>query len=110
MVNMGRSSSKTPKWRSRCCADDGHGYPTGDHAVPDHADILARQRDTFAKVEVYLGSRGLPTAVRNCTRDEGGPGRQSGVGLKPPQAAVVKSDGGEGCGNAGTRIPGRRAA
>ena len=29
-------------------------------------------------------------------------GRQSGVDLKPPQAAVVKSDGGERCGNAGT--------
>src|SRR5258707_3779608 len=31
-------------------------------------------------------------------------GRQSGVDLKPPQAAVVKSDGGERCGNAGTRF------
>src|SRR6266446_446600 len=29
-------------------------------------------------------------------------GRQSGVDLKPPQAAVVKSDGGERCGNVGT--------
>src|SRR5258708_11330440 len=29
-------------------------------------------------------------------------GRQSGVDLKPPQAAVVKSDGRERCGNAGT--------
>jgi hypothetical protein len=28
--------------------------------------------------------------------------RQSGVDLKPPQAAVVKSDGGERCGNVGT--------
>src|SRR4051812_42658794 len=44
--------------------------------------------------------------TRNCTRDEGGPlrVRQSGVDLKPPQAAVVKSDGGERCGNAGTRF------
>src|SRR6266699_5027186 len=31
-------------------------------------------------------------------------GRQSGVDLKPPQAAVVKSDGGERCGKAGTRF------
>src|SRR6266567_2950013 len=31
-------------------------------------------------------------------------GRQSGSGLKPPQAAVVKSDGGERCGNAGARF------
>jgi hypothetical protein len=30
-------------------------------------------------------------------------GRQSGVDLKPPQAAVVKNDGGERCGNGGTR-------
>src|SRR5258705_3618035 len=29
-------------------------------------------------------------------------GRQSGVDLKPPQAAVVKSNGGERCGSAGT--------
>jgi len=28
--------------------------------------------------------------------------RWSGADLKPPQAAVVKSDGGERCGNAGT--------
>src|SRR4249920_3005630 len=32
-------------------------------------------------------------------------GRQSGVDLKPPQAAVVKSDGGERCGKVGTRFP-----
>jgi len=32
-------------------------------------------------------------------------GRQSGVDLKPPQAAVVKSDGGERCGKVGTKIP-----
>jgi hypothetical protein len=41
-------------------------------------------------------------------RDEGGniliysAVRQSGVDLKPPQAAVVKSDGGERCGKVGT--------
>src|SRR5271169_3320973 len=29
--------------------------------------------------------------------------RQSGADLKPPQAAVVKSHGGERCGNGGTR-------
>src|SRR6516165_11516339 len=33
---------------------------------------------------------------------EGLRGRQSGVDLKPPQAAVVKSNGGERCGNVGT--------
>src|SRR6266704_1356095 len=31
-------------------------------------------------------------------------GRQSGVDLKPPQAAIVKSDGGERCGKVGTRF------
>src|SRR6202040_20111 len=31
-------------------------------------------------------------------------GRQSGVDLKPPRAAVVKSDGGERCGKVGTRF------
>jgi len=30
--------------------------------------------------------------------------RQSGADLKPPQAAAVKSRGGERCGNAGTRF------
>src|SRR5258708_38061104 len=44
--------------------------------------------------------------MRNCTREmkEGLRVRQSGADLKPPQAVVVKSDGGERCGNAGTRI------
>jgi hypothetical protein len=56
-----------------------------------------------------LVSRASPvqTAVRNCTRDEGGPfgfGDQV-ADPKPPQAAVVKSHGGERCGNAGMMIP-----
>src|SRR6202048_2172154 len=56
-----------------------------------------------------LVSRASPvqTAVRNCTRDEGGPfgfGDQV-ADPKPPQAAVVKSHGGERGGNAGTMIP-----
>jgi hypothetical protein len=56
-----------------------------------------------------LVSRASPvhTAVRNCTGDEG---RPFGFGdqvadPKPPQAAVVKSDGGERCGKVGTKIP-----
>src|SRR4030081_2726217 len=56
-----------------------------------------------------LVSRVTPvhTAMRNCTRDEG---RPFGFGdqvadPKPPQAAVVKSDDGERCGNVGTVIP-----
>ena len=62
-----------------------------------------------AMSELGLVSRASPvqTAVRNCTRDEGGPfgfGDQV-ADPKPPQAAVVKSHGGERCGNAGTMIP-----
>src|SRR5712664_730933 len=48
-----------------------------------------------------LVSRVTPvqTAMRNCTRDEGRSfAGKSGVDLKPPQAAVVKSNGGERCG------------
>jgi hypothetical protein len=49
----------------------------------------------------------VQTALRNCTRDEG---RPFGFGdqvadPKPPQAAAVKSRGGERCGKAGTMIP-----
>jgi len=58
---------------------------------------------------VGLVSRASPvhTVVRNCARDEG---RPFGFGdqvadPKPPQAAVVKSDGGERCGKVGTKIP-----
>jgi hypothetical protein len=56
-----------------------------------------------------LVSRVTPvhTALRNCTRDEG---RPFGFGdqvadPKPPQAAIVKSDGGERCGKVGAMIP-----
>jgi hypothetical protein len=43
--------------------------------------------------------------VWSCVRDEGSTPRslRSGVGSKPPRAAVVKSDGGERRGNGGTR-------
>src|SRR6266436_7196869 len=59
--------------------------------------------------ESGLVSRVTPvhTAMRNCTRDEGRPfgfGNQV-ADPKPPQAAVVKSDGGERCGNVGAMIP-----
>ena len=59
---------------------------------------------TAAPATNVMNSRRLSRAVRNCTRDGGGAlrGRQSGADLKPPQAAVVKSDGGERCGNVGT--------
>jgi hypothetical protein len=47
------------------------------------------------------------TALRNCTRDEGGPfgfGDQV-ADPKPPRAAAAKSRGGERRGNVGIRIP-----
>ena len=59
---------------------------------------LCRARSMSAKGRVSRVSP-VQTAVRNCTRDEGGPfeaGRQ-GQASKPLQAAVVKSDGGERC-------------
>jgi hypothetical protein len=49
----------------------------------------------------------VQTAPRNCTGDEGGPfgfGDQV-ADSKPPQAAAVKSRGGERCGKVGTLIP-----
>ena len=52
-----------------------------------------------------LVSRASPvqTAMRNCTRDEGWSFEfDNQVDLKPPQAAVVKSHGGERCGKVGT--------
>jgi hypothetical protein len=72
-------------------------------------EVLAWQEVTIGKPAQGLVSRASPvqTAVRNCTRDEGGPfgfGDQV-ADPKPPQAAVVKSHGGERCGNAGTMIP-----
>ena len=57
---------------------------------------------------LYLVSRASPVHTRGAQlyeeNDHGRPFEveQSGVDLKPPQAAVVKSDGGERCGNAGT--------
>jgi len=73
-------------------------------------DGLASLVDEALLVSAWgLVSRASPvqTAVRICTRDEGGPfgfGDQV-ADPKPPQAAVVKSHGGERCGNAGTMIP-----
>jgi len=63
--------------------------------------------------EMGLVTRASPvhTAVRNCPGDEGGPfgfGDQV-ADPKPPQAAVVKSDGGERCGKVGAMIPAGKA-
>src|ERR1700731_3059116 len=75
--------------------------------LPENALIIARE--VMPKMsEMGLVSRVLPvnTAVRNLyeRRRKSLRGRQSGVDLKPPQAAVVKSDGGERCGKVGTRF------
>jgi hypothetical protein len=73
--------------------------------VPKRKRVV-RRRDMSA---AGLVSRASPvhTAVRNCPGDEGGPfgfGDQV-ADPKPPQAAVVKSDGGERCGKVGATIP-----
>src|SRR6202162_30726 len=76
---------------------------------------IARKREKLKSTAFTTGlpalgpvSRVTPvhTAMRNCTRDEGRPfgfGDQV-ASLTRPQAAVVKSDGGERCGNVGTMI------
>src|SRR5271168_1633548 len=78
-------------------------------AQGDRGPMLLCSRGTGLTSEMGLVSRVTPvqTALRNCTRDEGGPfgfGDQV-ADPKPPQAAVVKSDGGERCGNVGAMIP-----
>ena len=79
-------------------------------ARPGHRRKRQTRCDNRRRMSVLgLVSRASPvqTAVRNCTRDEGGPfgfGDQV-ADPKRPQAAVVKSHGGERCGNAGTMIP-----
>ena len=52
-------------------------------------------------------TRLLKEEMWSCTRDEGRPleVRQSGAGLKPLQAAVVKSDRGERCSKRRDKIP-----
>ena len=68
---------------------------------------LFRTPVPMSALGLVSGPPPVQTAVRNCTRDEGGPfgfGDQV-ADPKPPQAAVVKSHGGERCGNAGTMIP-----
>src|SRR5258707_1077934 len=78
--------------------------------LPNHIVIqwIRRKGVQYAMTASGLVSRVTPvhTAVRNCTRDEGRAlrGRQSGVDLKPPQAAVIKSHGGERCGKAEIRF------
>jgi len=55
--------------------------------------------DSFYSSARLLSHVRLGSCVTSAVR-----GRQSGSGLKPPHAAVVKSDGSERCGNAGTRF------
>src|SRR5262245_53431376 len=89
----------------------GRALPSGRlfHAsVEDVHNLLRFNRLEAPMSELGLVSRVSPvqTALRNCTRDEGRSfevGNQD-VDLKPPQAAVVKSNGGERCGNVGTRF------
>jgi len=65
-----------------------------DLQLPRHISTLPCVTSTAGP----YGDTQLYERWRRALRD-----RQSGVDLKPPQAAVVKSDGGERCGNGGTR-------
>jgi hypothetical protein len=72
-----------------------------------HGAIALRDRAVNSVTGFVSRVTPVHTAMRNCTRDEG---RPFGFGdqvadPKPPQAAVVKSDGGERCGKVGTMIP-----
>ena len=76
-------------------------------AMAVFASGLLRGRPSASVMGLVSRASPVHTAIRNCTRDEG---RPFGFGdqvadPKPPQAAVVKSDGGERCGNVGTMIP-----
>jgi hypothetical protein len=74
--------------------------------VPQKADRIAEAPRT-EKVCPVSRVPPVQTALRNCTGDEGGPfgfGDQV-ADSKPPQAAAVKSRGGERCGKVGTMIP-----
>src|SRR6516165_144197 len=78
------------------------------HIARDSATLLRCIIFSYCESGVGLVSRVTPvhTALRNCMRDKG---RPFGFGdqvadPKPPQAAVVKSDGGERCGNVGAMI------
>ena len=76
------------------------------HAYTSRRLVNSSASETMWTSALGLVSRASPvhTAMRNCTRDEGAlRDRQSGADLKPPQAAAVKSRGGERCGNVGTR-------
>jgi len=75
-------------------------------AIPPIPGITVMDPSTYA---LCLVSRVTPvqTASRNCTGDGGGPfgfGDQV-ADPKPPQAAAVKSRGGERCGKVGAMIP-----
>src|SRR6516165_5177622 len=72
----------------------------GDEGDPAWPSISATEFSSPPSTASRLSTRN-ERPKRNCTRDALRV-RQSGADLKPPQAAVVKSDGGERCGNVGT--------
>src|ERR1019366_5777098 len=105
-------------------ASDRHAKPSAGRQMNFRAAIMAFPCGHLSTLEgLYLTSGGVVaqsamsqlglvsrvspvhTAGSNCTGDEGGPfgfGDQV-ADPKPPQAAAVKSDSGERCGNGGTR-------
>jgi hypothetical protein len=88
-----RRCISAPKIRGQHCIGSNEYFDRGSNRHQNHC------RSAQPMSLMGLVSRVTPvhTAVRNCTRDEGRSfeAKQSGSGLKPLQAAVVKSDGGE---------------
>jgi hypothetical protein len=92
-----RSATKSRRSMSPPCRRGLHPTtPLAQSHVVHHNKIWRPMSESGLVSRVSL----VQTALRNCTRDEG---RSFEVG-KPPQAAVVKSNGGERCGNVGTRF------
>ena len=98
--------------------DSGRNSMFNGRRQPSHGGTSRMMREYQVRICERLGvkflgptrlvSRVTPvhTAMRNCMRDEGGP---FGIGNQVlisshPQAAVVKSHGGERCGKTGTRF------
>ena len=96
-----------------------HGLPLISLTSPDFdaADRVHRMRWLYTWHVTIRRVQSCHVSLGSCVTSYAGPHgeaqlyerwrralrvRQSGADLKPPQAAVVKSDGGERCGNVGT--------
>ena len=103
-ILRGSIANIADSWRRSVCARQ---RTPSTNARLGFVDVKAARLSLMSGTGLVSRASPVQTAVRNCTRDEGGPfgfGDQV-ADPKPPQAAVVKSHGGERCGNAGTMIP-----